>query len=102
MSPEVAALARHRLNSAREAPRDSDYLQERGSYKSAINRLYYAAFYAARALFVTRQLDSAKYSGVIALFQRHFVKSRLIEADVARGLSRAFERRLDVDYGDYI
>lgn len=38
MSPEVAALARHRLNSAREALRDSDYLQERGAYKSAINR----------------------------------------------------------------
>ena len=101
MTPDVATLARHRLAMAREALRDADYLLERQAYKGAVNRLYYAAFHAARALLATRQLDSARHSGIIALFQREFVKPGLIDAEVSRGLPRAFETRLEVDYGDY-
>ena len=66
-----------------------------------MNRVYYAAFYAARALLATRELDSSRHSGVIALFQEHFVRSGLIPADVARALPRAFEKRQTSDYGDF-
>ena len=46
-------------------------------------------------------VDSARHSGVISLFQRHFVKTNLIAAEVARGLPRAFEKRLNSDYADF-
>lgn len=67
-----------------------------------MNRFYYAAFYAARALLALKQLDSSKHSGVISLFQRHFVKDRLIDAQVARVLPSAFEKRQDTDYEDFV
>ena len=87
--------------SAREALRDADVLIAQHALKSAVNRLYYGAFYAARALLATRGLDSARHSGVIALFQQHFVKTGLVSVEVFRSFPRAFEKRLDVDYGDY-
>ncbi|MBU1599651.1 HEPN domain-containing protein [bacterium] len=35
----------------------------------------YAIFSAARALLATKDLDSSKHSGVISLFNQHFVKT---------------------------
>ena len=76
-------------------------LLAQGSLNSAANRFYYAAFYAARALLATREVDSSRHSGVIALFQKHFVKSGAIDAQVAKALPRAFEKRQASDYGDF-
>jgi uncharacterized protein (UPF0332 family) len=67
----------------------------------AVNRFYYAAFYAARALLAVRELDSSRHSGVISLFQKHFVKAGLIAVDEAKALPRAFEKRQKSDYGDF-
>ena len=102
MTPEAAALARHRLARARAMLHDADLLTTNQSLESAVNRYYYAAFHAARALLATRALDSGKHSGVIALFQREFVKSGLVSSDVARALPRAFEKRQNSDYADFV
>ncbi len=101
MTPEAAALAKHRLARARELLRDADLLATRDARESAVNRYYYAAFHAARALLATSGLDASKHSGIIALFQRHFVKTGLISPDVARALSHTFEKRLNSDYADF-
>ena len=102
MTPEAAALARHRLARAQVMLRDADLLAASRSLESAVNRYYYAAFHAARALLATRALDSSKHSGVIALFQREFVKSDLVPPDVARALPRSFEKRQNSDYADFV
>lgn len=67
----------------------------------AVNRFYYAAFYAARSLLALRELDSSRHSGVISLFQKHFVKPGLITTDKAKALPRAFEKRQKSDHGDF-
>lgn len=94
-------LAEHRIGRAHKALEEASLLIERQHFAGALNRLYYAAFYAARALLATRTLDSSRHSGVIALFQEHFVKTGLIAADAARALPRAFEKRQTSDYGDF-
>ncbi len=102
MTEARITLARHRLARARESFADGLLLFERGSRTGAVNRFYYAAFHAARALLVTKGLDSSKHSGVIALFQQHFVKTGTVRADIAKALPRSFERRQDSDYEDFI
>ena len=102
MSPEANVIARHRLERADAACRDGDLLAEQHSYGGAANRYYYAALHAARALLATRNVDSARHAGVIALFQQHFVKSGDFPADVARALPRSFEKRLSSDYSDFV
>ena len=52
-------------------------------------------------MLATKTLDSSRHSGVIALFQEHFVKTGLISTDVARALPRALEKRQTSDYGDF-
>lgn len=71
------------------------------AFMGAVNRFYYAAFYAARALLALRELDSSRHSGVISLFQTQFVKPGLIATEKAKALPRAFEKRQKSDYGDF-
>jgi uncharacterized protein (UPF0332 family) len=95
------ALARHRLARARTALDESDVLLGQGHVSGALNRVYYAAFYAARAVLATVNLDSSRHSGVISLFQQHFVKTGLVQTDIAKALPRAFEKRQTADHGDF-
>ena len=46
-------------------------------------------------------MDSSRHSGVIALFQRHFVKAGIVPEEIARVLPRAFTKRQVSDYGDF-
>lgn len=69
-----------------------------GFYGSAVNRAYYAIFYAANALLRTRDIVRSKHSGVIAAFRQHFVKPRLIEAEYSRIYGRVMENRHVGDY----
>jgi uncharacterized protein (UPF0332 family) len=93
-------IARHRLRLAHDTLDEAGVLITAHRWRGALNRLYYAAFYAARALLATRELDSARHSGVIALFQQHFVKTDVVPAAIARTLPRAFESRQTSDYAD--
>jgi uncharacterized protein (UPF0332 family) len=95
------ALARHRMTRAREALQEAELLTGQQHHNAALNRLYYAAFYAARALLALNRVDSSRHSGVIALFQQHVVKSGAISEDLARALPQAFAKRMMMDYGDF-
>jgi uncharacterized protein (UPF0332 family) len=101
VKPELAALARHRMAQARETLAEADQLLASQAFRGAVNRLYYAAFYAARALLATRDMDAARHTGLITLFQQHFVKTGLVPAETGKALARAFEKRQNSDYGDF-
>lgn len=101
MRRELAALARHRLAQAHETLAEADQLLASQAFRGAVNRLYYAAFYAARALLALREVDSARHSGLISLFQQHFIKTGLLAAEIGKTLARAFEKRQNSDYEDF-
>jgi uncharacterized protein (UPF0332 family) len=92
VKPELEKLARHRLSRAKGAFSEGDHLLTAKAFMGAVNRFYYAAFYAARALLAIRELDSSRHSGVISLFQAQFVKPGLIATEKAKALPRAFEQ----------
>ena len=50
-----------------------------GDFRAAVNRAYYAVFYAASAMLLTKGLERRRHSGVIGAFREHFVKDGLIE-----------------------
>ena len=75
----VRKLSKIRLSRARIAWKEGLALFEHGFFMGAVNRFYYAAFYAARDLLATKELDSSKHSGVIALFHKHFLRTHLFE-----------------------
>jgi uncharacterized protein (UPF0332 family) len=101
VKPELEKLARHRLGRAKEAFAEGEHLLTKSGFMGAVNRFYYAAFYAARSLLALRELDSSRHSGVISLFQKNFVKAGLVTTENAKALPRAFEKRQKSDYGDF-
>jgi uncharacterized protein (UPF0332 family) len=96
-----SALVLYRLESAREKLKAAVALFADGDYKDSVSRSYYAIFTAAKALLATKQLDSAKHSGVIALFNQHFVKLGIISKEASKLIEKAKFYREQADYGDF-
>jgi uncharacterized protein (UPF0332 family) len=69
-----------------------------GFYTSAVNRAYYAIFYAANAILSTQKLARSKHSGVLSAFREHFVKPGLIETKYSRIYGRVMDDRYIGDY----
>ena len=67
-------------------------------YGVAINRAYYAFFYAATALLLTLDLTRSKHSGVMGVFRERFVKPGRFSAQDSQAYGNAFEVRNDTDY----
>ena len=69
-----------------------------GYHGSAINRAYYAIFYAANGLLATQGLARSKHSGVVAAFRQRFVKSGQVEVGYSRIYERVMNDRQVTDY----
>lgn len=69
-----------------------------GFHGSAVNRAYYAIFYAANALLATQGLSRSKHSGVIAAFRQYFVKPGFIEIEYGDIYGRVMDDRHISDY----
>jgi uncharacterized protein (UPF0332 family) len=91
---EVALYVEH----AQQMLQVADHNLADGFYASAINRAYYAIFYAANALLATKGLSRSKHSAVIATFRQHFVKPGLIEDEYSDIYGRVMDDRHKADY----
>lgn len=86
------------MQSADDMLRVAEYNLRQGFYSTAVNRAYYAIFYAANALLATQGLSRSKHSGVISAFRQYFVKPGLIEADYSRTYGQVMDDRHEGDY----
>jgi len=98
---QIGDLAGYRLKRAREHLQSAEILLNNGMYSDSLSRSYYAVFAAVRALLTTKQLDSKKHSGVISLFNQHFVKTGIVDRSMGKELSKARLRRESSDYTDF-
>lgn len=91
---EIAHLlseAEKRLDAARR-------LLDEGFYDDAVSRAYYSMYFAAVALFLTRNITVKTHKGLIAKFGQEFVDKGLIERYYGRALRIAEELRSEADY----
>jgi len=86
------------LDKARQALESAASSIENSFYATAINRAYYAIFYAASGLLLIKDVSRSKHSGVIAAFRQHFVKPKLIEPEFSDIYGDVMEARVDSDY----
>jgi uncharacterized protein (UPF0332 family) len=98
-SEKIRALVRYRLEQAAEAIAAAELSLANGLERSAVNRAYYAMFYAVLALLASRQTETSRHSGAIAQFDQVYVKPALFSREFSRWLHEAFLRRQSVDYG---
>ncbi len=96
------ALAQYRLQQAQESLEEARYLFNGDkSLRSVANRLYYAMFYAVLALLIYEPYTSSKHTGVLAYFNKRFVKGEIFPESMGRSLNKAFELRQRGDYREY-
>lgn len=58
-------------------------------------------FTAVRALLALDGQDFSKHAGVIAFFQKEYIKTGKIEKKYSKYLSQAFQIRNNTDYADF-
>jgi uncharacterized protein (UPF0332 family) len=70
-------------------------------WNTAINRMYYACYYAVGALLFKHGIKSSSHSGTRQQFGQHFVKTGIIDKNLAKHFTELFEKRLKGDYNDF-
>ena len=68
-------------------------LLEEEDYESTVSRTYYAMFYSAQAMLLTKNLSFSSHKGAISAFGEHFVKTDIFPKEMGREFNRAFEKR---------
>lgn len=94
-------LIKYRLSSAKEKLTSAKLLLEAGLYKDSVGRSYYAIFSAVRAILAIRQVDFSKHAGVIAFFQKEYIKTAIFDKKYSKYLQQAFQIRNSCDYDDF-
>jgi uncharacterized protein (UPF0332 family) len=86
MTDDTRRLVTYRLDQAEETLDAARELSAGGHYRDAVNRAYYAS----------------RHSGVLSLFNRHFIKTGKFPPEYGRYLREAFELRQGCDYREFV
>jgi uncharacterized protein (UPF0332 family) len=87
------------MQQATEALEDGRYLLAAGrGARTAVNRAYYAAFYAALALPQALGKTPRRHRGMLALFDTECVRAGLLPQELSAALHQLFDARQEDDY----
>jgi len=89
MNEEIDAL----LRMADRSIKGARLLLEDGLYGFAVSRAYYAMFYLATAVLLTKDLNFSKHKAVVAVFGQQFIKTNIFDHKFHKYLVEAFEQR---------
>ena len=99
---ERADLIAYRLNRATETLSEIEIHVNNGLWNTAINRLYYACYYAASALLLANDIKASTHSGVRQMLGLHFIKTGKISSELGKVFTDLFDKRHASDYDDFI
>ena len=70
-------------------------------YKDSINRSYYAAFYAIKAVLALGTIDFKRHKDVVAYFNKEYVARNVFPRELGRRLGMLKQLREKSDYDDF-
>lgn len=88
----------YRIESAKNTFEAAKVLAESEFWNSAVNRLYYALFYAVNALLVLNDIQTKSHSATKSQFSLFFVKTGKFDIKYGRLFSELFDWRQKGDY----
>jgi uncharacterized protein (UPF0332 family) len=91
---EIVAL----IGKAERFVKSARMLIDEADYESSVSRAYYAMFFMAEAVLLTKNLSFSSHKGVISGFGEHFIKSGILRKELGKELSLAFQKRQIGDY----
>ena len=94
-------LSRYRLREAQDSLRVAEHCLREELYKDSINRSYYSAFYAVKAVLALGTVDFKRHKDVIAYFNQHYVAKTIFSKELGRKLATLKRLREKSDYDDF-
>lgn len=94
MKDEIKALQKKAQKFLKTAKLSLD----NGDYDTTVSRVYYAMFFMAKAVLITKNIKAKTHSGVISAFGQYFVKNNIFPKYLGKNLNNAFDIRLIGDY----
>ena len=101
MEGSMIDLSRYRFDNALDDLDTARALLKVQKYKASVNRSYYAIFHALRAVTALDDFDSGKHSGIIAYFNKNYVKSSVFDKGISKLIDTAYRLREKADYQDF-
>lgn len=92
------SLITYRMERAEEALAESALMASEQHYNAAVNRLYYACFYATQALLLKHHISATTHAGVKAMLGLHFVSKGILSMEYGKTFNTLFEKRHSSDY----
>lgn len=99
-SEERLEYVNYRIKSAFNTFEAAKVLADNGFWNSAVNRLYYAAFYSVNALLVQNEIYSNTHSGARTQFSLHFIKTGKLDKKFGALLAELYDWRQKGDYNN--
>ena len=91
----------YRIQKSKETIAEVEIQIKNEFWNTAINRMYYACFYAVSALLVKHEIETSSHSGVRQQFGQLFVKTGKFDKKLAKHYTDLFEKRHKGDYNDF-
>ena len=101
MEGSMIDLSKYRFDTAVDELDTSKELLKSQKYKASVNRSYYAIFHALRAVTALEDFDSSKHSGIIAFFNKTYVKEGIFDKEISKLIDTAYRLREKADYQDF-
>jgi uncharacterized protein (UPF0332 family) len=95
------SVVSYRLERAEATLAEAQGVAERGWYNLSANRLYYAVYYAASALLISKGLPVRSHAGVKSMLHLHFVKTGVLTLEDGALVGMLFNLRQSGDYEDF-
>jgi uncharacterized protein len=90
------------MQRAHESLDEAKILFELAHLNTYVNRLYYACFYAAVALLLTKGISTSKHSHLRSMLHKEFVKTGLVPRHLGEFYDLLFDNRQKGDYADFV
>ena len=84
------ALVAYRIQRAYETLREAEVMIRESFYNAAINRLYYACYYATVALLLKYDIQTQTHNGVKTMLGLHFISTGKLPVKVGKTFSTLF------------
>lgn len=101
-SGNIRDLVDYRLSRAAETLKEAEYNAAGKYFNTAVNRLYYACYYAASALMLAYGLAASTHKGVKSMLGLNFITTGKLDRRYGRIYQQLFENRQSGDYEDFI
>ncbi len=95
-------LINYRLSRARSTLNEVSVLIDNELWNTAVNRLYYACYYAVIALLLHNRIKAQTHGGVRQMFGLHFIKTGIVDKELGKFYSDIFDKRQTGDYDDFV